>query len=152
MIEPRGYNSLLKVSADNKAINILVLLCLLQELFTFSKCITNTFSTLPHSKSFVYRAQSSIKLIWYGVPPAIALCLTMAAPHCKKVLFILLFRDRKAEVDWRFMIHFLEEIPVWELWWMGSAEPAAVMPCRGSSEQWHLCALCHADTQVSLAG
>lgn len=99
MIEPRGYNSLLKVSAGNKAINILVLLCLLQELFTFSKRITNTFSTLPHSKSFVYRAQSSIKLIWYDVPPAIASCLTTAAPHCKKVLFILLFRDRKEEVD-----------------------------------------------------
>lgn len=68
MIELGDYNSLLQVSADNKAIIILVLLCLLEELFTFSKRVTNTFRTLPHTKSFVYWTQSSIKLIWCAAP------------------------------------------------------------------------------------
>lgn len=113
-----------------------MLLCLLQELFTFSKCVTNTFETLPHSKSFVYRAQSSVKLIWCAAPPAIASCLMMADPHCRKVLFNLLFRDRKEEVDWQFMIHFLEETLVS----VGSTEPAAVMPCRGSF--WAMTSVC----------
>lgn len=86
MTEPRGYNCLLKIPAGSRAINILFPLCLLQELFTFSKHVTYIFNTPSLTgKVLFYKDWSSIKLIWYVVPQATASsCLTMAVPLCRK--------------------------------------------------------------------
>lgn len=111
MIEPRGYNCLLKVSADNIAVNILFLLYLLQELFTFSRHVTNIFSTPSLIRKVLFRAQSPIKLMWYVVPqPWLLHVWQWQFPSAESARYSPL-QGREEKVDWSFVIHFWEATP-----------------------------------------
>lgn len=88
----------------------------------------------PHRESFVLQGLVINKAYLACCPPSNSFFMSdNGSSPLQKVLSILPFRDGEEEVDWNFVIHFQEMIPVRA----GSAEPAMAMPCRGPPEQWH---------------